>query len=106
VSFFSGDCAACKPTLSSLQDLSSSYSEVTFIGVSEDVDAVDARTVATQQSLTFPIVHDEDRRLAKSFRVGEPPKTFVAGTDGRVRWVGTASHGKADLERAIAAIAP
>lgn len=105
VSFFSGDCDACKPTLSSLQDLSSSYSEVTFIGVSQDAEASDARHVASEQSLTFPIVHDAGRRLAKSFRVKEPPRTFVVGADGRVRWVG-AAHGKDDLERAIAAIAP
>jgi peroxiredoxin len=101
VQFFSRSCVACKRTLSAAQAVAADNPDVTIIGVSQDKSEVEARATASQQQLTFPIVHDPEQRLASRFQVTEVPATFVAAGDGRIKWVGAANQNPNDLENAI-----
>jgi peroxiredoxin len=106
VKFFAQYCEPCTRTLPAAQSLSTERPDVVVIGVAEDEDETVVRGLVSTYGLSFPIVHDRGRVLAGRFRVTELPATFVAGADGKLRWVGGPEQRPSDLERAVEAVAP
>jgi peroxiredoxin len=103
VKFFADYCVPCKKTLPAAQSLHESDPNVAFVGISEDESADTALSVTRRYALTFPVVHDSGQVLSGRYRVSDLPRTFVAGPDGTVRWVGGADQEPDALERAVKA---
>ncbi len=103
VKFFADYCVPCKRTLPAVEALHRRFSDVAFIGISEDDTAEKARQVVKQFSLTFPIIHDTSQVYSGRFRVAQMPTTFVIDKAGIVRWVGGADQTDDDLTQAIEA---
>ena len=106
VKFFAHYCEPCKRTLPAAELLSKERPDVVVIGVAEDEDESVVRELVASYGLTFPVIHDRGQVLAGRFRVSDLPVSFVAGPDGRLRWVGGADQGPGDLEQAVEAVAP
>jgi len=101
VKFFAKYCEPCKRTLPAMERLHKDRPDVVVIGVAEDEHESDAREIAAQYGLTFPVVHDSGNVIAGRFRVTEMPATFVVDRAGSVRWVGSPAVTEAQLEQAI-----
>jgi len=104
VKFFAEYCEPCKRTLGTAQRLAVEHPEVHFVGVSEDEYQATAERVVKHHGLTFPIVLDRGHVLQGRFRVREMPVTFVADSNGIVRWVGGPAQTEDELADAIATI--
>jgi thiol-disulfide isomerase/thioredoxin len=103
VKFFAQYCQPCKATLPAAERLHESHPGVTFLGIDEDESAEAADAVAKQYGLSFAVVHDEGNILSGRFRVSTMPTTFVADSQGVVRWVGGEGQTEDDLRKAIEA---
>ncbi len=90
VDFWASWCQGCQESLPALDAL---YRDkrgdgLNVVGVSVDERRADAYAMAQALHASFPIVVDQDSRLASSFRVAQVPLTFVVDRGGTVRWVG------------------
>jgi cytochrome c biogenesis protein CcmG, thiol:disulfide interchange protein DsbE len=90
VDFWASWCQGCQESLPALDAL---YRDkrgegLSVIGVSVDERRDDAYAMAQSLHASFPIVVDEDARLASSYGVAQVPLTFVVDRSGTVRWVG------------------
>jgi peroxiredoxin len=104
VKFFADYCVPCKKTLPAAEALHRERPEVAFVGISEDEDRGHAEAIAQRYALSFPVIHDQGQVLSGRFRVTEMPATFVADTNGTVRWVGGAEQDEDALRRALDAM--
>jgi thiol-disulfide isomerase/thioredoxin len=103
VKFFAQYCQPCRATLPAAERLHESHPGVTFLGIDEDESAETAGELAKQYGLSFAVVHDEGNILSGRFRVSTMPTTFVADSQGVVRWVGGEGQTEDDLRRAVEA---
>jgi peroxiredoxin len=101
VKFFAKYCEPCKKTLPAAQKLHANDAELMFIGIAEDEKRADIDEMISTYGLSFPVIHDRDNLLAGRFRVSVLPATFVADTQGRIRWVGGEKQTESDLASAI-----
>jgi cytochrome c biogenesis protein CcmG, thiol:disulfide interchange protein DsbE len=90
VDFWASWCQGCQESLPALDAL---YRDkrgdgLSVIGVSVDERRDDAYAMAQALHASFPIVVDQDARLASSYGVAQVPLTFVVDRSGTVRWVG------------------
>jgi peroxiredoxin len=106
VEFFAEYCEPCRYSLPVLEKLRRSHPEVAFIGVSEDEHRADAVWLVRRLGLGFPVVHDEDGRIAARFAVAEMPATFVVDESGTIRWVGRPDCVEAEMDGAIRSLSP
>ena len=90
VDFWASWCQGCQESLPALDALyrDKRSDGLNVIGVSVDERRDDAYAMAQALHASFPIVVDQDARLASSYRVAQVPLTFVVDRSGTVRWVG------------------
>lgn len=101
VTFFSKQCLACERFAPEIEMISREGSDVTAVGVSQDESEADTRGLVTTWRITYPVVHDKDRKLSTRFVVGELPTTLLLDQAGVVRWVGGPAQTEADLRQAL-----
>jgi peroxiredoxin len=104
VSFVAGDCAACDKTLEAAQGMYADLSDVVVVGVFGPNETADANLMVQRNELRFPVVVDENGKIAELFRVAERPTTFVADGYGRVKWVGGAGLTQDQLTSAVQSV--
>ena len=104
VKFFAKYCEPCKRTLPAIEKLATDHAEIAFVGVAEDERESDVREVIATYGLTFPVIHDAGNILSGRFRVREMPYTFVADSQGTVRWVGGPEQTEGELVQAIESV--
>ncbi len=104
VSFVSGDCEACDQTLQAAQGMYADLGDGAVAGVSGPNEAADANLTVQQNEPRFPVVVDENGKIAELFRVAERPTTFVAEGYGRVQWVGGAGLTQDQLTSAVQSV--
>lgn len=103
VEFFAQYCKPCWRALPEVQRLADGDPELVVVGIGEDEDASDTRSMAAQLGLGFPVVHDAGNVLAGRFRVRQIPATLVVDPAGVVRWQARPGDGVGELRRAISA---
>lgn len=103
IEFFAEFCARCRYTLPALEALRRAHPEVAFVGIFEDEHRADAVWLVRRHGLGFPVVHDEDGRIADRFGVEAMPATFVIDERGTIRWIGGPERVEAELAAAIRA---
>jgi peroxiredoxin len=101
VKFVAQYCEPCKKTLPAIEKLHLAHPELFVVAISEDEHESDARALATDFGLSFPVVHDRSNVLAARYRVRELPVTYVLDGEGNVAWVGGPEKTETDLLNAI-----
>jgi cytochrome c biogenesis protein CcmG/thiol:disulfide interchange protein DsbE len=85
VNFWASWCVSCPEETADLERMWKEYGPkgVRFLGVTYDEDVDAARGFVERYGLTYPTVHDPDKRLATGFGVRGVPETYFI--DGGAR---------------------
>ncbi len=100
--FWSTQCTPCASDLPELQSAYEKYSDkVLFFAVTsgETSDTVDDYLL--QNSLTFPVILDEDKKIQKLLGITSLPKSAVVGSDGVVTKLTDGTMGEEELDKLI-----
>jgi len=91
ISFFSSACESCSKELPVLQTLSTAYAErgLRVISVALDRDEAAAQRTARllrESGVTFPVIDDRDRRIARQYLGStlQLPSLFIVDGEGKV----------------------
>lgn len=108
VDFWASWCAPCKEEMPVLESLHKRFASkgLVIIGVSVDNERENAEEFIKGVKVTFPIVHDANKKVAGSFKPPKMPTSFVIDKTGKVRFVHAGFH-KDDakkLEQEISAL--
>ena len=100
VEVFASWCAVCRraaPTLSAASRARRAR-EVRFVGASVDESQGDARQVAREWDIQYPVLHD-DGRFSRSYGVTLLPTILLIDAEGMIRRVSSGSPSQNDLEK-------
>jgi cytochrome c biogenesis protein CcmG/thiol:disulfide interchange protein DsbE len=91
VNFWASWCVSCPQEAADLERMWREYGPkgVRFLGVTYDDSVEAARAFVERYGVTYPSVHDPEKRLASGFGVTGPPETFFI--DHRGRFAGSES---------------
>jgi len=92
IDFWATWCAPCKASFPRLQEISRQNGNVQVIGISVDDSKDGVLAWAKEQGATFPIAWDEDHTLAKRWKVGKMPTTYILDASGTIRFVHDGYH--------------
>lgn len=96
-------CRDCRAEAADLQATYAAYRDqgLNVLGVFIGEPASDVAGYAQRAGLTFPIIVDQNTKLAAAYRIlGIPTHVFI-GADGQVRQVKIGALSKADMEQAV-----
>ncbi|HVE71334.1 MAG TPA: TlpA disulfide reductase family protein [Thermoanaerobaculia bacterium] len=99
-------CGPCRYEIPELQRIHNAYAGRGFevVGVSVDQTPVDAvREFVTEHKMTYPVVHDQEERLAGLLEASVLPTSVLIGRDGKIIWkkVGAILENDQELKSAI-----
>lgn len=84
IDFAAAWCRPCWSVLPRLQTLAEEHSQVAFVVVSVDERQVGRDRLVRELKLEIPVLWDEYQTIAKHYRPGGMPATFVVGPTGEV----------------------
>src|SRR5437016_2508452 len=88
VSFWASWCGPCRmemPTLKAFYERNhKDSSEFELLAISIDEDTAAAKAFAGQQKLNFPVLLDDNQKIARDFKVNSIPSMFVIDKDGKL----------------------
>jgi len=88
IDFWATWCKPCRRALPHLQALYEKYRErgVTVLAISEDDPRSQAKigSFLRSQRLTFPVLLDGEKQVARQYRVATLPTTFLVSSDGQI----------------------
>jgi peroxiredoxin len=89
LSFWSSRCNTCRAQLAELDRLYATYRPAGFVvfGVNVDDDVAAAREFAVAQKLTFPMLFDPTKAVARAYRVDALPMLVAVDRFGAVRFL-------------------
>jgi peroxiredoxin len=89
LSFWSSRCNVCRQQLAGLEQAYGTYRPAGFhvLGISVDDDVAAARTFATAQGVSFPMLLDPAKVVARAYRVDDLPMMVAIDRFGAVRFV-------------------
>ena len=90
LSFWASWCVPCRQEMPYLAQLWQRHQQagLQVIGINVDDDISAARQFAADHDLPFPLVHDEDRKVSKLYRVPGFPTHFIVDRRGKIRYSG------------------
>jgi thiol-disulfide isomerase/thioredoxin len=88
INFWATWCEPCRDEMPALEKLKERFAGRPFTVLAVNVDEPEARIrkFLSVLPLTFPVLLDYERKLAKSWNVRLLPATYVVGPDGGVRF--------------------
>lgn len=105
VDFWASWCGPCKEEMPVLDRLYDKYrgKGLVVIGVNQDRDVGNVKGFLRRNAVSFPVVHDAKHQVAKRYRPGKMPSSYVIDRRGIVRHVheGFRSSDASRLEREI-----
>lgn len=105
VNFWTTWCKECGDELPDLQRVYQGRDDVTVLGVNMREAERVVRPFVQDHGATFPILMDQERKVARTYRVTGVPETWIVSSDGiaRFHFIGpvTAQH----IERALEQLA-
>jgi peroxiredoxin len=89
VDFFASWCAPCREELPILDEISKSHRDagLVVLGVNIDNDAATAGKFLKEVPVSFPVVHDAAKKVAKLYAPPTMPSSYVIDREGRIRHV-------------------
>jgi peroxiredoxin len=89
VNFWATWCGACREQIASLQDLHAKYGKAGFVllSVNLDDDTVRAIDMARRLKISYPVLMDERKEVAKQYQLENLPLTVLVDREGIVRQV-------------------
>jgi peroxiredoxin len=89
LNFWATWCGPCREEMPQLNKLYEKYrpSGFTLLGVNVDEDSRNAAGIAGQMGVSFPVLLDSDKRVAKLYDLSSMPSTVLIDRDGRVRFL-------------------
>ena len=99
-------CGPCRFEIPELQRIHNAYAGRGFevVGVSVDQTPVESvREFVTEHKMTYPVVHDQEERLAGILEASVLPTSVLIDRDGKIVWkkVGAILEGDEELKNAI-----
>lgn len=96
VVFWSGICSHCQRYDAWLSSFGSCYPDLGLAVVAsrQNEDGASIRQVVAERGLTFPILIDADRTVARAFRVEQTPRVFLVDAAGRLIYRGAIDNFK------------
>ena len=105
VDFWASWCGPCRQSMPALDSLYRRFGTRGFVvvGVNKDNSPQDAKRFLKRLAVSFPLVADEDDRLARAFEVRAMPSGYLVDRRGVVRHVhrGFEPGAAAELERRV-----
>jgi peroxiredoxin len=89
INFWATWCGPCRQEMPALQDIYQRYEPAgfTLLGVNVDAEPDDARRMAEQLGVSFPLLLDASKEVSKLYDIRAMPVTVLVDRDGRVRYV-------------------
>lgn len=86
INFWETWCGPCQQELPYLQNIHTKFNNQNFtiIGVYQTSPEKDVRSMIEKNSLTFPMVFDETKSIAKQFKIIGVPTTFVVDSNLKI----------------------
>ena len=96
VVFWSGVCSHCVRYDAYLNGFASEHPELALVAVAsrQQETAAELRATAASRGLTFPILHDADRRVAHAWLVEQTPRAFLLDAGRRLVYRGAIDNFK------------
>ncbi len=105
INYWATWCIPCKKELPILEKLSQEYSQkgVVFVSVNAiDQDNLDnVKSVVNELSMTFPVLLDENRKFADTYRAIFFPTTFIIDASGVIRQVSLGDNTEEELRLSL-----
>jgi peroxiredoxin len=89
INFWATWCGPCREEMPKLNEIYRLYHGVGFdlLGVNMDDGGDRAVDMARTLGVTFPVLFDDGKTVARSYNVSTMPMTLLIGRDGNVRYV-------------------
>lgn len=105
VDFWASWCAPCKDEMPVLDRLYRKYrgEGLVVVGVNQDRSDVNVRDFLRRAPVSFPVVRDQDHRVARRYQPGKMPSSYVIDRHGIVRHVheGFSARDAKSIEREV-----
>lgn len=106
VDFWASWCSPCKASFPSMDDLYTNYRDKGFeiVAISVDANTKKMTKFIERRPVSFPVVHDVDKRLVKMAQLEAMPTSYLVGRGGTIRFVHKGWYGKKsamELEKEI-----
>lgn len=104
LNFWFTSCPPCRHEIPELAAFHAAHPEVAFYGVSVDqMGAKRLEVLSGKLGITYPVLHDPDSRVARSYGVSLFPTTVVID-DGQIAAVRMGEVNQASLEKLVSAL--
>lgn len=89
VDFWASWCGPCRQSMPVLEKLSKTYKDkgLVVLGVNIDNDAKSASKFLAEVPVSFVVVNDADKRVARAYAPPTMPSSYIIDKQGRVRQV-------------------
>jgi peroxiredoxin len=89
INFWATWCGPCRQEMPHLNRLYAQYQRAGFmlVGVNVDDDPKNARAMADQLGVRFPVLYDRDKQVSRRYDVDAMPATVILDRDGKVRYL-------------------
>ena len=89
VDFWASWCGPCKQSMPFLEKLSKTYKDkgLIVLGVNIDNDAKSAKKFLDEVRVSFTIVSDADKKVAKAYAPPTMPSSYLVDREGKIRRV-------------------
>ena len=110
LNFWATWCEPCRDEMPSLEKLKSRFADRPFAVLAINVDEPESRIIKFLSTLplSFPVLLDHERKLARAWNVRMLPSTYVIAPDGAIRYsaAGERDWNGGEIPDRIAALFP
>lgn len=82
LNFWTTWCTECRTEMPALESIHQSHQDVAVIGVNMRESARQAQAFVDEHNVSYPILLDQNKRVAKSYRVTGVPETWIIAANG------------------------
>jgi thiol-disulfide isomerase/thioredoxin len=89
VDFWASWCKPCLASMPALNDIYEKYKSkgLLIVGINLDEKIADGKKFFKTKKIKFPVLYDEDRKLAESVGVTVMPSSYIVNSDGKITYV-------------------